>query len=190
MTAIDFGLKGFPRSFRMPSASSRADISRRLRAPPLGFPASSQKSTKSYAKDLKLAQHAAGGGGRGLDVTQHKAIAVSRSQRWAGSASMRGCHIAEITISGVRTGSSKVARASSASRSYEERSAARARSSPIGGNGEAGQRDHFPDGLLLGRDLDQLAGFAAPEPERDFSARYRPRAFWSAFTCPIRSRMR
>lgn len=38
----------------------------------------------------------------------HTAITVLRSQRWAGSASMRGCHIADTAISGVRTGSSKL----------------------------------------------------------------------------------
>lgn len=32
------------------------------------------------------------------------------------------------------------------------------------------QRDHFADSLLLGRDLDQLAGVTAPEPEWDLPA--------------------
>jgi hypothetical protein len=48
----------------------------------------------------------------GRALARHKAVTRLRSQRWAGSASMRGCHIAGITISGVRTGSSKVARPS------------------------------------------------------------------------------
>ncbi len=41
-------------------------------------------------------------------AVRHTETTVSRSQRCAGSASNRGCHIAEITISGVRTGSSKL----------------------------------------------------------------------------------
>lgn len=45
-------------------------------------------------------------------ATRHTAITTTRSQRCAGSASMRGCHMAEIAISGVRTGSSKAARPS------------------------------------------------------------------------------
>jgi hypothetical protein len=44
---------------------------------------------------------------RGFAV-RHTETTISRSQRCAGSASTRGCHIAEITISGVRTGSSKL----------------------------------------------------------------------------------
>jgi hypothetical protein len=44
---------------------------------------------------------------RGLAV-RHTETTVSRSQRCAGSASIRGCHIAEIAISGLRTGSSKL----------------------------------------------------------------------------------
>jgi hypothetical protein len=47
---------------------------------------------------------------RGGLAAWQTAIAIPQSQRCARSASMRGCHIADTTISGVRTGRSKPAR--------------------------------------------------------------------------------
>jgi len=49
---------------------------------------------------------------RGGAAAWHTATTVSRSHLWAGSASIRGCHIAEIAIGGVRTGRSKPTRPS------------------------------------------------------------------------------
>ena len=46
------------------------------------------------------------------------------------------------------------------------------------------QRDHFPDGLLLGRDLDQLARFAPPEPKWDLSTEIPPARFLIGFYLP------
>jgi hypothetical protein len=43
-------------------------------------------------------------------AARHTDITASRSQRCAGSSSTRGCHVADILISGVRTGSLKLCR--------------------------------------------------------------------------------
>jgi hypothetical protein len=52
------------------------------------------------------------------------------------------------------------------------------------------ERDDFANSLLLGLIRDEIAVLAAPETERNLAAEIPARAFWSAFTCPIRSRMR
>ena len=57
------------------------------------------------AKDPAHLNHADQSLRRGK-VARHTEIMISRNQRCAGSASKRGCHIADTAIAGVRTGSS------------------------------------------------------------------------------------